>query len=176
MNLKNVNSSLRSRSGKWIAGAGLIISTLGIFSTTFLSTPAIADEAHNKIASTIMNLQNSKERWIQIDLKRQRLFAWEGNKQVLALVISTGKKGYETPPGTFNIQSKHLFAKMEGDDYNVPDVPFTMYYHNGYAIHGAYWHNNFGTPVSHGCTNLAVDRAEWLFNWAEVGTPVVVHN
>ncbi|MCT7951113.1 L,D-transpeptidase [Ancylothrix sp. C2] len=176
MNSRNINVGLGCRSARWFAGAALVISTLGIFATPFVTLPVKADEVHNKIASTIMNLQSSKQRWIQIDVKRQRLYAWEGNKQVLALVISTGKKGFETPPGTFNIQSKHVFAKMEGEDYNVPDVPFTMYYHNGYAIHGAYWHNNFGTPVSHGCTNLAVDRAEWLFNWAEVGTPVIVHN
>jgi lipoprotein-anchoring transpeptidase ErfK/SrfK len=64
---------------------------------------------------------------------------------------------------------------MQGPGYDVPDVPFTMYYYRGYAIHGAYWHNNFGTPVSHGCTNVAVNHAEWLFDWADVGTPVVVH-
>ena len=65
---------------------------------------------------------------------------------------------------------------MTGPGYDVPDVPYTMYYDGGMAIHGAYWHNMFGTPVSHGCTNVAVNHAKWLFDWASVGTPVVVHN
>ncbi|MGA9378208.1 MAG: L,D-transpeptidase, partial [Phormidium sp.] len=60
--------------------------------------------------------------------------------------------------------------------YDVPNVPHTMYFHRGYAIHGAYWHNRFGTPVSHGCINVAPNHAAWLFNWANVGTPVVVHD
>jgi lipoprotein-anchoring transpeptidase ErfK/SrfK len=101
--------------------------------------------------------------------------AWEGSEAVYAVVISTGKDGTPTPTGTFAIQSKHEIARMQGPDYDVPDVPFTMYYYGGYAIHGAYWHNNFGTPVSHGCTNVAVNHAEWFFNWADLGTPVVVH-
>jgi lipoprotein-anchoring transpeptidase ErfK/SrfK len=63
---------------------------------------------------------------------------------------------------------------MQGQDYDVPDVPYTMYYSGNYAIHGAYWHNQFGTPVSHGCVNVAVDHAEWLFNWTALGTPVIV--
>lgn len=64
---------------------------------------------------------------------------------------------------------------MRGADYDVPNVPYTMYYHRGYALHGAYWHRKFGTPVSHGCVNLAVNHAKWLFNWAGVGTSVIVH-
>lgn len=63
---------------------------------------------------------------------------------------------------------------MRGEDYDVPNVPYVMYYDRGYGIHGAYWHNNFGTPVSHGCVNLAPNHAKWLFDWAEVGTKVVV--
>jgi lipoprotein-anchoring transpeptidase ErfK/SrfK len=65
---------------------------------------------------------------------------------------------------------------MQGEDYNVPDVPHAMYYSGNYAIHGAYWHNSFGIPVSHGCINVAPDHAAWLFNWATVGTPVVVRD
>jgi lipoprotein-anchoring transpeptidase ErfK/SrfK len=64
---------------------------------------------------------------------------------------------------------------MTGPDYDVPDVPYTMYYDGGMAIHGAYWHSLFGNPVTHGCTNVAVNHAKWLFEWASVGTPVVVH-
>nr|WP_283761534.1 L,D-transpeptidase [Roseofilum halophilum] len=80
----------------------------------------------------------------------------------------------ETPRGSFAIQSKHEVARMRGDGYDLPDVPYTMYYSGHYAIHGAYWHHQFGTPVSHGCVNVAVDHAQWLFNWTELGTPVIV--
>ncbi|MBD1939242.1 L,D-transpeptidase [Microcoleus sp. FACHB-68] len=174
MNSTN-NSSWWRRSGTFWAGASLIVSTFCAWSAPFLAEPAFADAEHNKIANAILNLQESSQRWIEIDLAKQRLVAWEGDKSVYAIVISTGKDGTPTPTGTFAVQTKHRVARMQGDDYDVPDVPFTMYYYGGYAIHGAYWHNKFGTPVSHGCTNVAVNHAEWLFNWADVGTPIIVH-
>ena len=65
---------------------------------------------------------------------------------------------------------------MIGPDYNTPDVPWTMYYYQGFAVHGAYWHNNFGRPVSHGCVNMRVNESKLLFEWAAVGTQVVVHD
>ena len=63
---------------------------------------------------------------------------------------------------------------MSGPDYFLPAVPFTMYFYQGYGIHGTYWHNAFGRPMSHGCVNLPTPEAEWFFNWADVGTPVRV--
>ena len=139
------------------------------------STPAVAGEQHNIIANRILQLQESSQRWIEIDLSRQKLVAWEGNIPVYAVVISSGKASTPTRTGTFAVQTKHRITRMSGDDYDVPDVPYTMYYDGGMAIHGAYWHNLFGNPVTHGCTNVAVNHAKWLFNWASVGTPVVVH-
>ncbi len=124
----------------------------------------------------VASLQQSGQRWIQIDLSSQRLIAWRGNQQLYAVIVSTGTAATPTPTGVFAIQSMHRTARMQGDDYDVPDVPFTMYYQGSYAIHGAYWHSRFGTPVSHGCVNVAIDHAEWLFNWASIGTPVVVQN
>jgi lipoprotein-anchoring transpeptidase ErfK/SrfK len=121
-------------------------------------------------------LKQSGRRWIEINLSSQRLQAWEGNRPVYAVLVSTGKAATPTPTGQFAIQSRHRYARMQGYDYDIPDVPYTMYYHRGYAIHGAYWHHRFGTPVSHGCTNVAVNHARWLFNWATVGTPVVVRD
>lgn len=121
-------------------------------------------------------MKRSPQRWIEIRLRSQRLLAWEGDKQVYAVIVSTGKSYSPTPKGTFAIQSMHRVARMQGDDYDVPDVPYVMYYSGNYGIHGAYWHNNFGTPVSHGCTNVAVDHAKWLFGWATIGTPVVVRD
>ncbi len=142
-----------------------------------LSPPmAQAQVGETAIASRITTLKESGQRWIEIDLSAQRLYAWEGDRRVYAVLVSTGKAATPTPTGTYAIQTRHRLARMQGYDYDVPDVPYTMYYHRGYAIHGAYWHHRFGTPVSHGCTNVAVDHARWLFNWAAVGTPVVVHD
>ena len=124
---------------------------------------------------TIQTLQESDQRWIQIQLSKQRLIAWEGGKAVYAIAISTGKKSTPTRVGTFKIQSKFKSTRMRGEDYNVPNVPYAMFYQGNYGIHGAYWHRKFGTPVSHGCVNIAPNHAKWLFNWASIGTPIVIN-
>jgi lipoprotein-anchoring transpeptidase ErfK/SrfK len=128
------------------------------------------------IAAKILDLKQSANRWIEIDLSQQRLFAWEGGFQVYAIKVSTGKTATPTPTGVFRVKERYQISRMQGADYDVPDVPYTMYFYGGYAIHGAYWHHRFGTPVSHGCVNVAVDHARWLYNWAAHGTPVVVHD
>ncbi|MEZ2237153.1 L,D-transpeptidase [Microcoleus sp.] len=166
----NINSTYFHRVGTLAAS---LVLTIAAFCG--MSTAVIAGEKHNTIAYRIMELQQSSQRWIEIDISRQKLIAWEGNKSVYAVNISSGKSSTPTRTGTFAIQTKYRVARMTGPDYDVPDVPYTMYYDGGMAIHGAYWHNLFGTPVSHGCTNVAVNHAKWLFNWASVGTPVVVH-
>lgn len=124
----------------------------------------------------LKTLKRSGERWIEIDLSKQRLIAWKGNRPVYAVIISTGKPSTPTPTGLFSVQTRYRTTRMSGDGYDVPDVPYAMFYDRGYAIHGADWHNSFGTPVSHGCTNVAVNHARWLYNWASVGTPIVVRN
>ncbi|NEP91030.1 MAG: L,D-transpeptidase [Okeania sp. SIO2C2] len=169
--MKNLVSSK-----KWYQ-VGKICAATALTITTFLSwsIPTKASGWENLIATRMLELQQSAERWISIDLSTQRLIAWEGNKVVYAVVVSTGKSSTPTRLGTFRVQTKYRTARMTGADYDVPDVPYTMYYDGGMAIHGAYWHNMFGTPVSHGCTNVAVNHAKWLFNWASVGTAVVVH-
>jgi lipoprotein-anchoring transpeptidase ErfK/SrfK len=155
-----------------------IATTAALLTSLSSSIPAIAEPSKqtDKLAQAMKELMISEKKWIEIRLGSQRLIAWEGDKPVYAVIVSTGKPGHETPVGTFAIQTKHEIARMQGDDYDVPDVPNTMYYSGSYAIHGAYWHHNFGTPVSHGCTNVAPNHAKWLFNWASVGTPIVVHS
>jgi lipoprotein-anchoring transpeptidase ErfK/SrfK len=76
--------------------------------------------------------------------------------------------------GDYNIYVKYRTDDMSGPDYFLPDVPYTMYFYQGYGIHGTYWHNSFGRPMSHGCVNLPIDEAAWFFNWANEGTPVRV--
>lgn len=151
--------------------AGLTLAVWGISVSNSIAPVAASEATTQKMAL----LKQSSDRWIEINISTQRLIAWEGGAPVYAVVISTGMDDHPTIPGNFAIQSKHRTARMRGEDYNVPDVPFTMYYDGSYAIHGAYWHRRFGTPVSHGCVNVAVNHAQWLFNWASIGTPVVVH-
>lgn len=162
------------RLGLWSIGTlvGLGIAMPGLWLTP-LTPPA---QAETWVASAIASLRRSGDRWIEVNVSTQRLIAWEGNKPVYAVIVSTGTAEHPTVTGTFEIQEKLRVTRMQGDDYDVPDVPYTLYYHGGYAIHGAYWHNRFGTPVSHGCVNVAVNHARWLFNWASVGTSVVVHD
>jgi hypothetical protein len=114
-------------------------------------------------------------RWIDVDLSKQRLSAMQGKEVIYSLNVSSGKASTPTPKGKFLINSKHRYTRMRGADYDVPNVPYTMYFYEGYAIHGAYWHNNFGNPVSHGCVNVPVSLAGKVFKWASVGTLVVVH-
>jgi hypothetical protein len=113
-------------------------------------------------------------RWVEVDISDQTLTAWQGETVVLRTKVSTGKPGWRTLPGTFNVYVKYPQTRMVGPGYDTPDVPWTMYYYQGFALHGAYWHNNFGAPVSHGCVNLRVDEAKLLFDWANIGLEVVV--
>lgn len=114
-------------------------------------------------------------KWIEVDLSEQRLYAHEGQKTVFTAVVSTGRRYTPTVTGRFKIYAKYRSAPMSGPGYYLPNVPYTMYFYKGYAIHGTYWHSNFGTPMSHGCVNMKTSEAMWLYNWAPKGTLVVVH-
>ncbi len=111
------------------------------------------------------------EKWIEIDLSAQTLTAWEGSVQVLQTLVSTGSSWTPTPTGHFRIFHKLLSQTMRGPDYVQPNVPYVMYFNGAYAIHGAYWHNEFGRPRSHGCVNLTVPDSKWLFDWADPPLP-----
>jgi lipoprotein-anchoring transpeptidase ErfK/SrfK len=115
------------------------------------------------------------ERRIVVDISDQTLTAYQGEEVVFRTSVSTGKPGWRTLPGTFKVQRKYDQTRMTGPDYDTPDVPWTMYYDGAFAIHGAYWHNNFGTPVSHGCVNLRVEEAKALYQWASEGDTVIVN-
>src|SRR3989344_2410230 len=120
------------------------------------------------------------EKWIEVDLSDQRLYMKEGTSTVGTFLVSSGK-WYPTPTGEWRIWIKLRYTRMRGGSkalgtfYDLPNVPYTMYYYKGYGIHGAYWHNDFGTPRSHGCVNMKPEEAGVVFNWASVGTRVVVH-
>jgi len=114
-------------------------------------------------------------RYIDINLSEQTLYAFEGSNQVNSFLVSTGRRGYATPTGEFHIYGKDRYTLMDGPDYYLPNVPFVSWFLGDYSIHGTYWHHNFGHVMSHGCVNAPTDQAEWIFNWADIGTPVYIH-
>lgn len=120
------------------------------------------------------------ERWIEVNLTQQRVYGWEGSTLVHNYLVSTGLWA-PTPTGDYRIWTKLASTTMKGGSkalgtyYYLPNVPCTMYFYKGYGLHGTYWHNNFGHPMSHGCVNMRTSEACAIFNWASVGTRVNIH-
>ena len=114
-------------------------------------------------------------RWIDVDLTNQMVYAYEGDVIVNSFLVSTGTWLTPTVTGKHKIYVKVRMQDMSGPGYYLRDVPWVMFFSGDYGLHGTYWHNNFGTPMSRGCVNLTIDDAAWLFNWASVGTVVNVH-
>ena len=116
---------------------------------------------------------------ITVDLGKQKLYAWEGGSIQFESLVSTGMRYTPTLRGTFSVKRKVDIQDMKGsfppyEPYYIKNVKHVMYYSGAHAIHGAHWHNRFGTRVSHGCVNLPPSAAEWVYNWADVGTPVMI--
>ena len=119
---------------------------------------------------------NKGEKWIEVSIAHQSLVAYEGTKPVYATLVSTGRDGLGDPEstkatirGVYRIGTKHVTVTMDsdevGEEFSLRDVPFVQYFETGYALHGAYWHDGFGEPRSHGCINLSEIDAQWLFAW-----------
>lgn len=115
------------------------------------------------------------ERWIEINLTNQTAYAYEGKNLLRTFVVSTGTWIHPTVTGTYRIYVKYRYADMAGPGYYLPDVPYVMYFYKDYGLHGTYWHNNFGTPMSHGCINFTIPDSGWVFDFASVGTVVHIH-
>ncbi len=117
---------------------------------------------------------------ILVNLSSQWLYAYEGDQLVFDAPVATGRDGMNTPTGTYKVYAKLPVQTMrgvtDGEAWVVPNVPHVMYIYGGVAIHGTYWHNLFGTGArpSHGCVNLPVRSAAWLYEWAPLGTTVRV--
>ncbi len=110
-----------------------------------------------------------------LNLSQQMLYAYAGDTVVNSFLVSTGTWLTPTVTGKYRVWVKLLASDMSGADYYLPGVPYVMYFYKDYGIHGTYWHNNFGTPMSHGCVNLSIPDAEWVYNFSTVGTVVNVH-
>ncbi|HBC72732.1 MAG: hypothetical protein UX91_C0006G0111 [Candidatus Amesbacteria bacterium GW2011_GWB1_47_19] len=146
-------------------------------------------------AAQVLGVNDNK--WIEIDLGKQKLIAHEGGQVFTDSLISSGL-GNRTPVGEYRIWYKIRSTKMEGGSrlnrtyYYLPNVPYAMFFFGSYGIHGTYWHSNFGHRMSHGCVNAPTSIAEKLFYWTDPpltpgksyvrstaenpGTRVIVHN
>ncbi len=111
---------------------------------------------------------------ILVVLRQQRLYAYQNGRLLKSFAVSTGLPRTPTVQGQFKIYVKYRSQTMSGPGYYLPNVPYVMYFYRDYGLHGTYWHSNFGRPMSRGCVNLYTPDAQWLYNWAEVGTPVHV--
>jgi lipoprotein-anchoring transpeptidase ErfK/SrfK len=127
---------------------------------------------------------STTEKLITVDTGSQTLNVWQNGAIVHSTKVSTGMKLTPTVRGSFKVQRKIPMHDMRGPSpykniypsgrYHIKNVPHSLYFYQGYAIHGAYWHNNFGRVASHGCVNVPLASAEWIFNFADVGTRVEV--
>ena len=147
---------------------------------TWTEIPEVASTSVYQIPALIPTPEipenvSGSERWIDVDLTKQRTYAFEGDILIRTFIVSTGTQYYPTVTGQYYIYVKYRYDDMSGPGYYLPDVPYTMYFYKGYSFHGTYWHNNFGVPMSHGCVNMSIPDSEWLFNWASVGTLVNIH-
>ncbi|WP_437282085.1 L,D-transpeptidase [Sorangium sp. So ce375] len=162
-----VKGLLETTEGSWLAGDHLVIAEL---------------------RKDPQGFARDGKKWIDISIRRQMLVAYEGTRPVFATLISSGRSGMADPEetdatvrGSFYIHAKHVSTTMDGDDeaseaaFDLRDVPYTQYFHGGYALHGAYWHDEFGKARSHGCINLAPADAAWLFEWTEPAVPPEWH-
>lgn len=158
---------IKRQTGEWMASA-----SEAIFLNKKVSSPLAEFPKEEKV----LGEATPQEKWIEIDLSDQRLFAHEKDRIVYEFPISGGKWA-PTPQGDFTIWIKLRYTLMSGGSkedntyYYLPNVPYVMYFYKGYGIHGAYWHNNFGTPMSHGCVNLSIPDAAALFAWADPFVP-----
>lgn len=137
-----------------------------------------------KVAQVVINTTPPEDvtngRWIDVNLAEQSLAVYDNYQLVFATVIASGLEPFWTRPGLFQIQQKKETETMRNNDpsdfYYLDNVPWTMYFDGARALHGAYWRTRFGYPQSHGCVNLSVGDAHWLFNWAVQGDWVFVHD
>jgi lipoprotein-anchoring transpeptidase ErfK/SrfK len=136
------------------------------------------------LRETTNGINPSSTKRIIIDRSENTLYAYEGDALFMRELISIGLEFTPTPRGIFSVYKKMPQSYMQGpipdisdQYYDLPGVPWNLYFtYQGGAIHGAYWHNSFGQPWSHGCVNLPPEQAKKLYAWADLGTPVTVQD
>lgn len=152
------------------AGQTLIIpvaNTVGDLGIVDSSVPIAAMDVPQATIST--------GRQVVVDLSDQMLYAFQDGVLVRMVLVSTGLPGSPTVLGDYTVYAKYASQTMSGPGYYLPGVPWIMYFYQGYALHGTYWHNNFGNPMSHGCVNMPTPESEWFYNnFVDIGTPIHV--
>ena len=170
---------------------------IAYFNDRAVEAPASPFESTRNLASKVLG-QTDGEKWVDVNLTTQLLTAFESDGRVFMQVPISSGLWAPTPTGTFRIWIKLRYtlmkggSKEKGDYYYLPNVPCTQYFYRGYGLHGAYWHNNFGHPMSHGCINMRTADSCQLFEWTapyinsdqnsvkptsdSPGTKVVIHN
>ncbi|MGI8687741.1 MAG: L,D-transpeptidase [Thermomicrobiales bacterium] len=146
-----------------------------------VDAPSGADQIGEAPIRDIQGVTPHQGHWVLVNLAQQHLWAFDGNTLVQDLDVSTGTDAHPTPVGSYWVQQRFLSQEMIGPGYDLPNVPYVQYFGNdqlswgeGYSLHGTYWHHNWGHQMSHGCVNLPTDFAAFLWDWANVGTPVEI--
>lgn len=148
---------------------------------TITSTPrpyptntAVPAAVYNEVLGRPEGVGNN-EYWVSINLSTQQLSLYRGNKVDATFWVSTGKPSTPTYPGVYRIYVMYESTLMAGYDYYLPNVPYVMYYDQGYGIHGTYWDPPLGQTFSHGCTNMDTSDAFYVYQRVNVGTIVYIH-
>lgn len=115
------------------------------------------------------------DRYVDVNITTQTLTAYEHGYKVNEFLVSTGLWATPTPINEFHIQRKLYSHLYSGPGYYLPNTLYNLQFTPGYYLHGAYWHNNFGHRMSHGCINISYTNASWLYDWMQVGDLVVTH-
>lgn len=158
----------------WNASEAAILEALQ--NDTATSVEAVVTEMKPKITIETVTSPKTEGKVIAVDLAHQAVFAFEDGTLKFWTHASTGRRGFDTPTGEWKVYAKTPIQVMDGPDYYLPNVKWVMPYDGDYTLHTAYWHTNFGQPMSHGCTNLSEADAKWLYDWAQIGTPVVIYD
>jgi lipoprotein-anchoring transpeptidase ErfK/SrfK len=163
------------------------ITNEGVFMGKKVIAPELTEKPQYALKDLKSVLGDTTDKHIYVDLTNQKLYAYEGSTKVYDFLVSTGKWG-PTPTGDFRIWTWLRYTRMAGGNqalgtyYNLPNVPYTMYFANaqvprsaGYSLHGTYWHNNFGHPMSHGCVNMRIEDAAKIFYWSNSNTIITIY-
>jgi len=169
-----------------LTGKEQLIGTKRYFETSEGRWLALTHAARIDKIKRVLKWAQDGEAWLDVSIANQTLVAYDGVNPVFATLVSTGEAGVDDPEttkstvmGEFRIFAKHttttMGSEVVGEEFQLKDIPFVQYFQEGYALHAAYWHDDFGIPRSHGCINLAPDDAKWLFRWTEPEVPAGWH-
>lgn len=166
---------IQANSGEYVENAGMPVFDNQV---VLIPPPRVAPEASPRVLGT-ETASDELEKWIEVDLSEQQLTTWAGKQKLKEYPVSTGLSGTPTVQGEFRVWRKVLSqgyrggSKAKGNYYYLPNVPYSLFFHKGYAIHAAYWHNDFGIrPRSHGCVNMRTADAKEVYEWANPVMPI----